>query len=45
MKIIKNFLSWLSIHRYIFCLNPKDWNESKEKEYQKWAAKQKDYIF
>jgi hypothetical protein len=44
MKIfIWNIYKWLSAHRYIFGMNPKNWSEEDEIEYQKWAQQFPDW--
>lgn len=34
---LKSLVSWLSTHRYIFGMNPKNWTEQDEISYQKYA--------
>jgi hypothetical protein len=43
MNIIKRILNYLSIHRYIFGMNLKNWLNEDEKQYQTWASKQENF--
>lgn len=38
--MFSRIMEWLSEHRYIFGMMPKDWNDEKEAEYQRWAWRQ-----